>query len=120
MQTADCRLSCTTISRGYVNLLPPWYFKMTLSYIIHVLVLYQGDAFVCRFEIGPHKEQQYHVWPKRVISHIEVSNLAFPIDTKHKCLYHTCTCPLPKWRLIKTIYLPQKCLITLFCDHNFF
>jgi hypothetical protein len=29
----------------------------------------------------PHKEQQCHVWPKRVISHIEVSNLAFPIDT---------------------------------------
>jgi hypothetical protein len=22
--------------------------------------------------------------------------------------------------LIKTIFLPQKCLITLFCDHNFF
>ena len=40
-----------TISRGYVNLLPPWYFKMTLSYIIHVLVLYQGDVFVYRFEI---------------------------------------------------------------------
>jgi hypothetical protein len=39
-----------TISRGYANLLPPWSFKMTLSYIIHVLVLYQGDVFVCRFE----------------------------------------------------------------------
>jgi hypothetical protein len=39
-----------TISMGYANLLPPLYFKMTLSYIIHVLVLYQGDVFVCRFE----------------------------------------------------------------------
>jgi hypothetical protein len=26
-----------TISRGYVNLFPPWYFKITLSYIILVL-----------------------------------------------------------------------------------
>jgi hypothetical protein len=35
----------------YVNLLPPWYFKITLSYIIPVLVLEQGDVFACRFEI---------------------------------------------------------------------
>jgi hypothetical protein len=49
-----CRsiVKMATISRGYVNLLPPWYFKITISYIIHVLVLYQGDVFVCRFEIG--------------------------------------------------------------------
>jgi len=44
-------IKMATISRGYVNLLPPWYFKITLSYIIHVLVLYQGDVFVCWFEI---------------------------------------------------------------------
>ena len=53
-----------TILRGYVNLLPPWYFKTTLSYFIHVLVLYQRDVFVCRFEIvtnqGPIKLKQ--VW----------------------------------------------------------
>jgi hypothetical protein len=39
------------VIRGYVNLFPPWYFKITLSYIILALVLYQGDVFVCRFEI---------------------------------------------------------------------
>ena len=55
-----------TISRGYVNLLPPWYFKITLSYIIHVPVLYQDDVFVCRFEIvtnqGPIKLKQVITW----------------------------------------------------------
>ena len=55
-----------TISRGYVNLLPPWYFKITLSYIIHVLVLFQVDVFVCRFEIvtnqGPIKLKQVITW----------------------------------------------------------
>ena len=30
----------------------------------------------------PHKEQQCHVKPKRVVNHVEVSNLAFPIGTK--------------------------------------
>ena len=55
-----------TISRGSVNLLPLWYFKITLSYIIHVLVLYQGDVFICRFEIvtnqGPIKLKQVITW----------------------------------------------------------
>ena len=55
-----------TISRGYVNLRPPWYFKITLSYTMHVLVLYQGDVFVCRFEIvtnqGPIKLKQMITW----------------------------------------------------------
>ena len=55
-----------TISRGYVNLFPLWYFKITLSYIILVLVLYQGDVFVCRFEIvtnqGPIKLKQMIIW----------------------------------------------------------
>ena len=55
-----------TISRGYVNLLPPWYFKITLNYSIHVPVLYQGDVFVCRFEIvtnqGPIKLKQVITW----------------------------------------------------------
>ena len=55
-----------TISRGYVNLLLPWYFKITLSYIIHVLSLYQGDVFACRFEIvtnqGPIKLKQVITW----------------------------------------------------------
>ena len=55
-----------TILRGYVNLFPPWHFKITLSYIIHVLVLCQGDVFVCRFEIvtnqGPIKLKQAITW----------------------------------------------------------
>jgi hypothetical protein len=55
-----------TISRGYVNLLPPWYFKITLSYIIPVLVLEQGDVFACRFEIvtnqGAIKFKQVKTW----------------------------------------------------------
>jgi hypothetical protein len=63
-----CRsiIKMATISRGYVNLLPPWYFKITLSYIIHVPVLYQDDVFVCRFEIvtnqGPIKLKQVITW----------------------------------------------------------
>jgi hypothetical protein len=63
-----CRsiIKMATISRGYVNLRSPWYFKITLSYIIHVLVLYQGDVFVCRFEIvtnqGPIKLKQVITW----------------------------------------------------------
>jgi hypothetical protein len=63
-----CRsiIKMATISREYVNLLPPWYFKITLSYIIHVLVLYQGDVCVCRFEIvtnqGPIKLKQVITW----------------------------------------------------------
>jgi hypothetical protein len=59
-------IKMATISRGYVNLLPAWYFKIALSYIIHVLVFYQGDAFVCRFEIvtnqGPIKLKQVITW----------------------------------------------------------
>jgi hypothetical protein len=55
-----------TISMGYVNLLPPWYFKITLSYIIHVLVLYQVDVSVCRFDIvtnqGHFKLKQVITW----------------------------------------------------------
>ena len=51
---------------GYVNLLPPWYFKITLSYIIPVLVLDQGDVLVCRFEIvtnqGAIKLKQVITW----------------------------------------------------------
>ena len=63
-----CRsiIKMVTISRGSVNLLPLWYFKITLSYIIHVLVLYQGDVFICRFEIvtnqGPIKLKQVITW----------------------------------------------------------
>ena len=55
-----------TISRGYVNLLPPWYFKITLSDIIPVFVLYQGDILACRFEIvtnqGAIKLKQVITW----------------------------------------------------------
>jgi hypothetical protein len=39
---------------------------MPLSYIIHVLVLYQGDVFVCRIETvsnqGPIKLKQVITW----------------------------------------------------------
>ena len=63
-----CRsiIKMATISRGYVNLLPLWYFKITLNYIIHVLVLFQAAVFVCRFEIvtnqGPIKLKQVITW----------------------------------------------------------
>jgi hypothetical protein len=63
-----CRsiIKMATILWGYVNLLPPWYFKITLSYFIHVLVLYQGDGFVCRFQIvtnqGSIKLKQVITW----------------------------------------------------------
>ena len=66
--TILCRslIKMATISRGYVNLFPPWYFKMTLSYIILVLVLYQGAVFVCQFEMvtnqGPIKLKQMITW----------------------------------------------------------
>ena len=74
-----------TISRGYANLLPPWYFKMTLSYIIHVLVLYQGDVFACRFEKvtsqGPIKLKPKH--------HIDPNSLHDTLQSAYRAQHST-------------------------------
>ena len=90
-----------TISRGYVNLLPPWYFKMTLSYITHVLVPYQGDAFVCRFKIvtnqGPIKlKLKHHIDSNSLHDNLQ-SAVCIPSPTFHRNRSSSCTSLFLNW-----------------------
>jgi hypothetical protein len=86
-----------TISSGYANLLPPWYFKMTLCYIIHVLVLYQVDVFVCRFEKvtsqGPIKlKPKHHIDPNSLHDTLQSAVCITEPDIPQKplfCVYIT-------------------------------
>ena len=54
-----CRsiIKMATISRGYVNLLPPWYFKITLSYIIHVLAFTKVTFSYADLKLSQFKDQ---------------------------------------------------------------
>ena len=92
-----CRstIKMATISRGYANLLPPWSFKITLSYIIHVLVLYQGDVFVCRFEKvtsqGPIKLKPKHHIDSNSLHDTLQSVVCIPSPTFHRNHSSACT-----------------------------
>jgi hypothetical protein len=58
------KIKMATISRGYVNLLPPWYFKITLSYIMHALVLYTRIMAVYRkISLSWSTNRNKGIWP---------------------------------------------------------